>query len=95
MLRKEGNAYRQASTVLTPTMPIVETIFVNESTGDRDGIADVGPSVTMDTVYPDTFYVQSGKGLGKINIRPALDGAIHGETDGAQSEVSTLITTDG
>lgn len=76
-------------------MPILKTIFLREETGSERASQDTIPTISHDTVYPDTIYVHSASGLGRVYVRPAIDGAIHGETEGDQSEVSNVILTDG
>ena len=66
-----------------------------DSPRSTDESSESAPVCSVDTLYPDTFYVHGLGGVGRINVRPMIDGALHGETDQVESDVTALVSTDG
>lgn len=85
----------QSGQQATPTLPILESIYLGQPSSPADDTAEIAPSCSTDIMYPDTFYVQQAGGVSRINTRTLVDAALHGESsDGSGSEVSTLMATD-
>lgn len=83
----------QARFEATPTIPILESIYLDSPRSSED--SEPAPSCLVDTLYPDTFYVHGPGGVGRINVRPIIDAALHGDEDQVESDVSMVVSTDG
>lgn len=78
----------------TPTLPTLESIYLDNSRSTEE-TTEPAPVCSVDTLYPDTFYVHGPGGVGRINVRPIVDAALHGDTNQVESDVSTVVSTDG
>lgn len=84
----------QARFESTPTIPILESIYL-DSPRSADEISEPAPVCSVDTLYPDTFYVHGPGGVGRVNVRPIIDPALHGDSDQMESDVVAVVSTDG
>lgn len=84
----------QARFESTPTIPILESVYL-DSPRSTDESSEPAPICSVDTLYPDTFYVHGPGGVGRINVRPAVDAALHGDSDPVESDVLAVVSTDG